>query len=78
MNFRKIFAPKSNELREIKVVATWLVRWHSRHNAYSSGTTPEVEVFTSRESAEEFAHSLRAAFRLLRHTSGTEITVTRK
>ena len=53
----------------------WEVRWTSRHGEYSGNTQPQLECFTSIAAAEEFAVSLRNAFALVRHTSGTTITV---
>lgn len=67
--------PASNETREIEVAQLWEVRWKSRHGPYHSDVRPEVEAFPSRQAAEEFAESLRNAFDLVRHTSGTKVTV---
>lgn len=65
----------SNETREIEVAQLWEVRWQSRHGEYSMDVRPEIEAFPTRQAAEEFAESLRNAFDLVRHTSGTNVTV---
>ena len=54
---------------------TWQVRWTGRHGDFSSDTRPEIAAFSSHEEAEEFAEVLRESFKLLRHTSGTKVTV---
>lgn len=56
-------------------VPLWQVRWLSRYNEYHSGTKPEVRGFSSRQAADDFAESLRTAFKLLRHTSGTKVEI---
>lgn len=60
---------------EVKATRSWTVRWTSRHNPYSSGSRPECEVFTSATDAERFATALREAFKLIKHTSGTEVII---
>lgn len=68
--------PTSNETREIEVAQLWEVRWTSRHGEYSVCTQPEMEAFTTREAAEEYATSLRNAFDLIRHTGeGNHVSV---
>lgn len=61
--------------RSVEAVELWEVRWTGRNSEYSSGTKPEMEVFTSHEGAEIFAEALRNAFKLIRHTSGTGVKV---
>lgn len=77
LSFRKRLVPESNKLREIEVVDAWAVRWRSRHGEFSGETQPEIEVFANRDLAEEFAESLRMAFRLIRTTSGDKVKVMR-
>jgi len=74
--FKKISAPSSIK-EDITAYETWVVRWKSRYGSYSSDTKPEVEVFTSEEDACKFKQRLEEAFNLLRHTSGTKVTVTK-
>jgi hypothetical protein len=74
-SFAKLIVPESNETKEVDVAQTWEVRWESRHGEYSGDTQPEMEVFTSREEAEAFAQSLRNAFQLIRHSSGTHVAL---
>lgn len=69
--------PVSNEIREIEVAQLWEVRWTSRNGEYSSDTRPEMEAFPTQEAAGDFAESLRNAFALVRHTSGTRVTVSK-
>lgn len=52
-----------------------VVRWESRHGEFHGDTKPEVEIFPLKEDAEAFAESLRNAFRLIRHKSGTKVTI---
>ena len=75
--FKKKEVPETNNTKQIDVVQTWEVRWHSRHSEFSGGTQPEVEVFTSELDAANFKKSLQNAFKLLKHTSGTYITSTK-
>jgi hypothetical protein len=72
--FKKIFAPSGAQM-ELAAFENWTVRWHSRYGQYAGDTREEVEVFLNEEDANTFADSLRAAYKLLRHTSGTNVTV---
>ena len=54
---------------------TWYVRWYSRYGEYSGDVKPEIAVFPDKESAKEFEAELKAAYKLLRHTSGTRVIV---
>ena len=72
--FKKLFIPTS-EKQELQVYKTWAVRWTSRYDDYSGSTRCEMELFTTLESAEEFAHQLKDAFALIKHTSGDVVTV---
>lgn len=69
--------PETNATRQIEVAQLWEVRWRSRFGKYNGDTRPEVEAFASEEEAKAFATALRQAFTLLRHTSGTDVTVTK-
>lgn len=73
---KTVTRPESNATVEAPAVQLWYVRWTSRHGAFSSDTREEMEAFTSAEEANTFADSLRAAFALLRHTSGVRVAVT--
>ena len=75
LNFKWLTVPFSNATKSVEAVQMWEVRWQSRHGKFHADTRPELECFISLESAEAFAVSLRNAFALLRHTSGTTITV---
>lgn len=70
--------PVSNETQFIDVVQTWEVRWTSETGKYPyNRTQPEMEVFLSKQQAEDFADSLRAAFKLVKHTSYDVVVVTK-
>jgi hypothetical protein len=75
ITFKWLTVPTSNETKEVNAVQLWEVRWHSRHGEYHSDTRPEVEAFITKELAEEFATSLRNAYKLLRHTNGTGVSM---
>ena len=72
---KKIEVPESNEVKEIEAVQLWYVRWWARHGEFAHNLKQVTEAFTSEEEAEEFAKSLRNAFKLLRHTSGDRVIV---
>lgn len=54
---------------------SWIVRWESRHGEYSGNTKKEAEIFPIQEDAEAFKAQLEAAFKLIRHTSGNNVTI---
>lgn len=77
MIFKWLTIPWSNRTKQIQVPQLWYVRWESRYDKYGSSTQPEVEAFTSEQQANEFAESLRKAFKLIKHTSGTNVLVSK-
>ncbi len=76
MIFKKLFAP-SGDKKELTAIENWSVRWYSRHGSYFGDIRKECEFFISKEDAEHFAKQLRDAYKLLKHTSGTSISVER-
>lgn len=74
--FKKLFVPKG-EKQELTAYETWSVRWYSRYGGFSGDTKPEMELFTNKEDADKFAEELRAAYKLIRHTSGTQVKVSK-
>lgn len=76
MIFKKLFTP-SGEKKELSSIENWSVRWYSRHGKYSHNTQQECEFFTSKEDAEHFAKQLRDAYKLIKHTSGTSVSIER-
>ncbi len=76
MEFLKLFIRDKQE-QAIETVNCYEVRWTSRHGSFSGETQQEVRVFVSQEDAEEFYDALKAAFKLIKHTSGTRVTVNR-
>jgi hypothetical protein len=76
MQFKWLKVPSTNETKEVRAVQLYTVRWSGRTNAYQSGLYPKVEGFEAKEQAEEFAESLRQAFKLLGMTGeGTSVVV---
>lgn len=58
-------------------VQLWYVKWWSRDGNYSSNLNKEMEAFTSEKEALEFKSALENAYRLLKYTAGTEVTIER-
>ena len=77
LTFKWLTAPFTNQTREVEAVQMWNVRWQSRNGKYSGDVQPELEAFPTEAQAQEFATTLRNAFALLRHTSGTRVSVSR-
>lgn len=75
MNLFKWLSIPTGATKEVKAYESWSVRWTSRYNNYMTGTKQEAEFFTNEKDAEDFAKSLRDAFKLLKHTSDTKVTV---
>lgn len=67
----------SSEKQQIDAVETWVVRWLSRYGEFSNNVRPECEVFTSFEDAEKFKQALIDAFKLIKHTYGARVTVSK-
>ena len=74
--FKKLFIP-SGEKQEVTAYESWVVRWESRYGEYSSSTQKEAEVFTNEEEAKAFAKQLTEAFKLIKHTSGNYVKITK-
>lgn len=72
MNLRKLLPWRKQNTSDGEA---WEVRWTSRFDDYSTSTQHEVKVFPNKEEADEFANALRSAFKLLRHTSNTQVYV---
>ncbi len=76
IDIKKIFFRDEQEA-SVNVAQTYEVRWKSRYDNYASSVRPEVRVFTTLEDAEAFAEALRDAFKLIRHTAGDGVKVTK-
>lgn len=74
---KKITVPETNGTKEIETLQTWTVEWTSRYNQWQSGTKQEFEVFTSEKEALDFKLALQNAFKLIRHTSRTDVKITK-
>jgi hypothetical protein len=72
---KKLVVPQSNETVEKDVVQLWRVDWESRYGSFSNNTKKETEVFTSEEDAKAFKLSLENAFKLIKHTSGNQVSI---
>lgn len=75
---KKIEKPVSDEVHEVDSVELTYVQWYRRHGAYSHDTEKCIEAFPNHQDALEFADSLKAAYKLLQHTSGTSVKVYKK
>jgi hypothetical protein len=73
---KKIFVP-NGQTQELEAFESWTVRWISRHGTTHYDTQKEAEVFTNEKDAEKFATELKNAFKLLRHTSGTNVRISK-
>lgn len=65
-------------MKTIAAVQTWEVRWTAMRQGIAHqypSLRPEIEVFTSEADAIAFADSLAAAFKLVKCTNCTEVTV---
>jgi hypothetical protein len=72
---KKIECPKSDTLESLRAVQLTYVSWYKRTGRYYSDTEKCIEAFPSEDDAKKFAESLRCAFKLIRHTSLTEVKV---
>lgn len=76
MKFKWLTVPWSNETKSVKTVQLWEVRWDSKHGYEGvPDSRPEMEAFTSEAEAKEFRDSLQYAYRLLRYTTGTRVSM---
>jgi len=77
MELLKIFF-RDKQQQSVEIFECWEVRWQSRHGAFSHDTVPEIRVFPKRKDAEDFKAALEDAFKLIKHTSGNRVTVTKQ
>lgn len=75
MDFKWLSIPSGES--QVQAVETWTVRWTSRFGAYHHETQSEAEVFTDAASAKAFATALKDAFKVVKHTSGNSVLVTK-
>lgn len=72
---KKVEAP-SGQVVELEGLHSWTVRWESKTKNYPyTVRREECEVFTNPEDAEHFAAEVRNAFKLIRHTAESAVTV---
>ena len=67
------FTQGSQFSQDFNFAETWEVRWISRHGRFSGDTRPEVAGFSNEGDALVFATAIRDAYKMLRHTSDTEV-----
>ncbi|MHC4574372.1 MAG: hypothetical protein ACYS76_09620 [Planctomycetota bacterium] len=72
---KPIEIPESNETRTVEAVQLWRVEWLSIQSRWDTDGHREYAAFVSRNQAEEFAESLRAAFKLIRQGWATHVVV---
>jgi hypothetical protein len=73
-SFKKITIP-TDATKDVLARESWKVMWISRCGQFSGDTNKECEFFLSEKEANDFAEALRAAFKLIRHTSNTCVSV---
>lgn len=76
MNFKWITIPETN--KDIEAVDCWEVRWNGHASKWHTDFVPEVEVFTTKKLASEFADALNAAFKLLRRVGAESDVIVSK
>lgn len=69
---------RDEQTMQVDVAEVFEVRWQSRHGEFSYATRPEIRVFAKEKDAISFRDALRDAFRLIKHTSGTEVSITKQ
>ena len=76
--FKKKLPIGGEEKVELDAVQLWQVEWRSRHGGYIGNTVQEFEVFTSERDAQRFKVALEDAFKLIRHTYGDKVVLTKR
>jgi hypothetical protein len=66
---------RDRQQTSVDVFECWEVRWYSRDGQYYTDIKPEIRVFPSKKDAIEFHDALVDAFNLIKHTSGTQVTL---
>lgn len=69
MQFKWLTVPWSNKTKKVQTACMWEVRWDAVKITYRNGLftyIPQIEVFTEKSAADDFAESLRKAFKLVR------------
>jgi hypothetical protein len=72
---KKLVVPETTETKQVDAVQLWTVTWWARVGKWDGEREKQYEAFTSQEAADEFAESLRAAFRLIRCKDRTDVDV---
>ena len=73
--YKKISKPINSDTKEVDAVQLWIVQWISRHGSFHGQIEKQFQAFTSEELANSYANDLRKAFKFIRHTSETEVSV---
>ena len=74
MNFKNIFFRNEQQM-SVSVVDCWEVRWQSRYGKWDHEVRDEVRIFISHSEAISFEEALRDAFKLVKHTSGNQVSI---
>lgn len=82
MNLKKLLikkktVPSNNETKTVDAIQLWRVEWISRNGQFFADTIKEVEVLTNEKDANDFKISLENAFKLLKHTSGNIVKLSK-
>lgn len=75
MNIFKKIMISSGKKEELKSYETWSVRWTSRYGSYYNDTTPEMELFKTKEEAGKFACELEQAFKITKNLYENKVKV---
>lgn len=73
ISLKKLLIPSGS--KEIDAAKTWSVRWRSYKHDLDFDGTEYVEVFVTKQEADEFADSIKNAFAIIKQRSNTEVSV---
>jgi len=73
----KIFFISSSKKQKVTAEDSWRVEWYSRDGKHFTDVHQEAEFFLVEQEAKDFKEALEDAFKLIRHTSGTQVTLTK-
>ncbi len=77
LSFRKRTAPTGDSV-ELNSADIWMVSWYGRSGQYSGDTHLESRPFLTSSDANHFKDQLRAAFKLICHTSGDRVWINKQ
>ena len=68
---------RDEQQQSVDVLEAWEVRWTSRYGEFSGYTEKEARFFPNEDHAKEFKKALEDAFKLIKHTSGTQVSMSK-